>query len=333
MNTVAADPCANVRAAVRRRFGAAVDISGVATPTLGGINRTVVFDLVDGNTRRRMVSRQETHSGEEELFVAAADQFRILKVVYAHGVPVAEPIFEYDELDCMGHGYVAAFVEGETVPRVLQTAPQFESARGRFAAQCGELLGRMHAMDPAEFNFLRRRADSEDAISAFRSRYDRYGEVRPALEAGFRWLERHRQQGLQKRFLHGDFRCGNLMVSPQGIEAVLDWECSHLGAPMEDLGWLCTRSWRFGRPDLPVGGIGKREDFYRAYEATSGNRVDHDEVRFWEIFGLLRWAIYNIWQAHAHVVGQRRSVAYAACGRNTALVEYDLLMTLAGRYV
>ena len=36
--------------------------------------------------------------------------------------------------------------------------------------------------------------------------------------------------------------------------------------------------------------------------------------------------------AHAVVANGRRSPAYAACGRNTAMIEYDLLMTLAGTY-
>jgi hypothetical protein len=37
-------------------------------------------------------------------------------------------------------------------------------------------------------------------------------------------------------------------------------------------------------------------------------------------------------QAYAHVAKGRRGVAFAAMGRNTSLVEYELLMTLAGRY-
>ncbi len=41
--------------------------------------------------------------------------------------------------------------------------------------------------------------------------------------------------------------------------------------------------------------------------------------------------MFNMLQAHGHVHG-RRSPAYAVCGRNTALMEYDLLMTLAGDY-
>jgi hypothetical protein len=37
-------------------------------------------------------------------------------------------------------------------------------------------------------------------------------------------------------------------------------------------------------------------------------------------------------QAYAHVERGRRGVAFAAMGRNTSLVEYELLMTLAGHY-
>ena len=215
------------------------------------------------------------------------------------------------------------------MPKAIQQGAALAAVRPQLAARCGELLARLHAIDPAEVDFLARRPDSADAIGAFRARYDYYGE---AIELGFRWLERNRPRGAVRTLLHGDFRCGNLIVAPDGIKAVLDWECVHLGSPMEDLGWLCSRAWRFTRPDLPVGGMGERADLYAAYEAAGGCKVDPEEVRCWEIFGLVRWAVYNIWQAHGHVTGKRQSVAYAACGRNTSLVEYDLLMTLAGRY-
>ncbi|MEQ9448984.1 MAG: phosphotransferase family protein, partial [Rhodospirillaceae bacterium] len=204
--------------------------------------------------------------------------------------------------------------------------------RPRLAARCGELLAKLHTIDPTEFSFLEHRPDSVDAVKAFLDRYDFYAEHHPALELGFRWLERNRAADTRKQFLHGDFRCGNLMIGTDDVHAVLDWECAHLGAPMEDVGWLCTRSWRFDRPDLPVGGFGVRKDLYEAYHAAGGDKVDPDAVRYWEIFGLVRWAIYNIMQAYGHVQGFRRSMAFAACGRNTSLVEYDLLMTLAGHY-
>ena len=123
-----------------------------------------------------------------------------------------------------------------------------------------------------------------------------------------------------------------LVGADDGIRAVLDWECAHLGAAAEDLAWLCLRSFRFGHVDRPVGGFGQRAEFYAAYAAASGRPVDPEAVHWWEVFGFVRWAVLNIMQVHGHLSGERRSPAFAACGRNTSLIEYDLLMTLLGRY-
>jgi len=42
---------------------------------------------------------------------------------------------------------------------------------------------------------------------------------------------------------------------------------------MEDLGWICVNSWRFGEIDKPVGGFGSREDLFAGYQAA-GRKVD-----------------------------------------------------------
>ena len=122
------------------------------------------------------------------------------------------------------------------------------------------------------------------------------------------------------------------MMGPTGIRTVLDWECSHLGDPLEEFGWLCLRAFRWGFFDRPAGGICAREPLYRAYAAASGHAVDPEAVHWWEIFGYVRWIVLNIMQAHGHWTGQRRSPAFAACGRNVCLLEYELLMTLLGHY-
>jgi len=116
------------------------------------------------------------------------------------------------------------------------------------------------------------------------------------------------------------------------VRALLDWECAHIGLGTEDFGWLALRSWRFGQIDLPMGGLAAREPVYRAYREAGGDPIDPDAVRFWEIFGFVRWAIYNVMQAHGHVARGRRGLAFATMGRNTSLVEYELMMTLIGRY-
>ena len=116
----------------------------------------------------------------------------------------------------------------------------------------------------------------------------------------------------------------------EGARAILDWELAHIGHPMEDLGWVCVRSWRFGNDDLPVGGVGTREEFWRAYEAAGGAPVDPDRVRFWEAFGNLRWGIICISQARAYLDKLSRSVELASIGRRTAETEWELLNLMEG---
>ena len=326
------DEFAPLRRAVCRRFGAAARIDNLAVPTLGGSNRTVLFDLVEGGARRRLVSRQETYVGAGNPFIAPSDQFRVMQIAHRHGFPVPEPVFEFDAGDGMGRGFVAGFVEGETMPKRILQSPEFAAARPRLAAQIGGLLALLHGIEPAEAGFLETYADSSDPLAAQRQRLDCYGEVHPAIEFGLRWLERNRPPPARRSLLHGDFRTGNFTVGANGLIAVLDWECSHIGNPAEEFGWLCTRSWRFGRIDLPVGGFGERAPLLAAYRAAGGAPIDPDALRYWEVFGLVRWAVLNVMQAYGQVAGDRRSVAFAACGRNASLIEYDLLMTLAGHY-
>ncbi|GGC52898.1 phosphotransferase family protein [Chelatococcus reniformis] len=315
-----------------RHAGASASIENIVVPTLGGSNRTIIFDLVEGTSRRRMVSRQATYAGDDNPFLPAAAQFAVMRLAHAHGFPVPEPILLFEPADGLGEGFVTAFVAGETMPSRIVAGRQFEALRPRLAAQVGALLALLHGIDPAQTPQLATTRDSLDPLAAQVGRYDLYDEPHPAIELGLRWLERNRPDAGPHALLHGDFRTGNLMVGPAGITAVLDWECSHLGSPAEDLGWLSTRSWRFSRPDLVVGGFGHLSDLLASYADHGGRRITPDEVRYWQVFGLVRWAILNMMQAHGHVFGGRRDVIFAACGRNTSLIEYDLLMTLRNAY-
>ncbi|MEQ8663655.1 MAG: phosphotransferase family protein [Gammaproteobacteria bacterium] len=320
-----------LREAVRRRFGSATRIGNFSQATLGGSNRTILFDLLDGSARR-LVLRQETIPQDYTPFLPADIQYRILQVVHAHGVLVPPPVFELEAADELGHGYVVGAVAGESLPKRLLNEPAFTTARARFLDQAGAQLARIHAIDPGLLPALEAVPESGDPLAAWLGYYDRWNEPHPALELAFRWLERERPPRRARTLLHGDFRIGNMLVGDEGIRALLDWECAHFGDPLEDFGWLCTRSWRFEHVGRAAAGIGLRENLYRAYERAGGRAVDRAATRWWEIFGLTRWALYNVMQIHGHVSGRRRSPAFAACGRNTCLIEYDLLMTIAGKY-
>ena len=89
------------------------------------------------------------------------------------------------------------------------------------------------------------------------------------LELVRRWLIDHRPPPVEPVVVHGDFRLGNLIVGDDGLRAVIDWELAHLGDPMEDLGWLCVKAWRFGqRP--PVAGLGEYDELFAAYTEAGG---------------------------------------------------------------
>lgn len=322
----------NLREAVRRRFGAGSDIANIDQATVGGINRTVLFDLVEGTARRRLVLRQETYTTEYSPFLPPAKQWPLLEVCVRHGVPVPAPIFALEEADQLGRGYVVAFVAGETLPKKLLHDAAFAPARALFTRQAAAALARLHAIDTAEVAMLNDVPDSIDALRAQREAYEIYGQPHPVLEYAFRWLEQRRPAAAPKVFVHGDFRTGNMLVHPeQGLMALLDWECSRLSAPEDELGWFCSRCWRFGVMDKEAGGFGTREELIAAYEAAGGRKIDREALHWWEIFAHLRWALYNIMQYWGHVNG-RRAPAFALFGRNTAYIEYDLLMGIMGRY-
>lgn len=321
-----------LEAAVRRRFGSAARVANLEAATLGASNRTLLFDLVEPAGTQRLVLRQETYRSPVSPFLSPADQYRILQVVHRHGLPVPEPVFELEPEDGLDRGFAMSCIAGETLPKTLLTDPRYARARHRFAAQTGEIFAQLHTIPVVELPFLAASADSRDPLAAQTARYDSYGEYHPAIDVGIRWLQRHRPPPRPARLIHGDYRVGNLILDATGIVGVLDWECTHHGSPAEDFGWVCLRSWRFGNVDLPVGGMGERRELHAAYVAHGGEPVATEEVRWWEVFGSLKWAILNIMQAEGHVRGERRSLPFACCGRNAGMIEYDLLMTICGRY-
>lgn len=149
------------------------------------------------------------------------------------------------------------------------------------------------------------------------------------FELALRWLEDHEPAHSDPAVLvHGDFRNGNLIVGADGVRAVLDWELAHLGDPMEDLGWFCVNSWRFGNVDLEAGGLGTRAQLLAGYEAESGRRVDEGRVHYWQILGTLKWGVTCDAMGLAWRNGSDRGIERLAVARRASEVEVDLLAAM-----
>ena len=141
------------------------------------------------------------------------------------------------------------------------------------ARQLGKIAAGIHGLPASKLPKLRQMTSTKE-IADLEREYRSFDWPRPVFELALRWLRDHDPGPSEEvTLVHGDFRHGNLIIGPDGVRAVLDWELAHLGDPMEDLGWICVNSWRFGEIDKPVGGFGSREELFAGYEAA-GRQVD-----------------------------------------------------------
>ncbi len=257
-----------------------------------------------------------------------ATEFAVLRAAHSAGVPVAEVIVASAETTELGAAFmVLSHVDGETIARKILRDDVFAVARTRLTADLAEALARLHSIEPTSVPALQ----PTDQVEQYRQVLDAVGYPHPAFELAFRWLERNRPPVGRACVVHGDFRLGNIMVGPDGLRAVLDWELAHVGDPMEDLGWLCVKAWRFGS-SRPVAGVGEYDELFEAYRQATGEAVDADVVRWWEVLGTLKWGIMCIIQAQAHIAGMTRSHELAAIGRRVCENEHDLFLALEGRW-
>lgn len=287
----------------------------------GGASReTWAIPAVDGGPGAVLRRDPPGHGDPARMRAEAA----CLRAAAAAGVPVPALLAAGDDAPGIGAPFLLMdHVPGESIPRKLQRDPAFAGVRERLAAELGAVLGRIHRSATAELTGL----DSGDPLDALERVYRGLDDHRPAVEIGLRWLRDHRPPPRPAVLVHGDFRLGNLLVDDTGIRAVLDWELAHLGDPIEDLGWLCVRAWRFGA-EPAVGGIGTRAQLLDGYERVTGVRPAEAELHWWEVFGTLRWLVLSRFQAHRHLSGAEPSLELAAIGRRVCESEYDLLLLL-----
>jgi aminoglycoside phosphotransferase (APT) family kinase protein len=265
---------------------------------------------------RSALGRGPTLDVEAKLFAAAR----------AAGVPGPEVFMLLEPSDDLEAGIIMEWVNGETLGAKIARAPEFEGARKTLARQCGEILARLHKADitTSGLGQILESFTPEHAVRKTHAAYLEFETPQPMIDFTARWLlanlPKHHSPGL----VHSDFRNGNLIVDPQrGVVAVLDWELAHIGDPMRDLGWLVTRSWRFGVPEKPVGGFGEVEDLIAGYQAVSGHKVDRAAVRFWEVFGSFWWAVGCLSMAQSYRDGSEPSVERPAIGRRSSECQID----------
>ena len=310
-----------------------------ATGTIGAIRlsggasqETWSFDIVrpDGNIGAILRRAPQGYGAAPARAAGLNAEAVLMRLAHSAGVPSPKVLHVLQPQDELGTGFIMERVDGETIPRKILRDDRFAQARPKLARQLGKVLAGIHGLSLPQLPELRRMTAAKE-ITELERDYRGFDWPRPVFELALRWLrERDPGPSEQVTLVHGDFRHGNLIIGPEGLRAVLDWELAHTGDPMEDLGWICVNSWRFGEIDKPVGGFGAREELFAGYE-SAGRRVDPDRVMFWEVMGTLRWGVMCCGMMQRFRIGPEHSVERAMIGRRSSETEIDLLRLLVPR--
>jgi aminoglycoside phosphotransferase (APT) family kinase protein len=104
---------------------------------------------------------------------------------------------------------------------------------------------------------------------------------------------------------HGDVGPGNFMHDGTRVTALLDWEFSHIGDPMDDLAW-----WVFRGHDM-AGDCGDLAAQLARWQARTGLPVNATSIEYYRAFVMLRWLISVASALDRGGAGMDRSVYFA----------------------
>lgn len=264
-----------------------------------------------------------------------AQEFALLSAAFAAGVTVPEPLWLGDKSVFGRDFFVMRRASGTAAGHRLVKDLALGGDRVALTRRLGEEIARIQQVAAAPALAFLERPQQHPAlhfIQQARLFLDGYHTPYPALEWSLRWLEQNvpdvaAWRSEQLVLAHRDFRTGNYMVDGAGLTAILDWEFAAWSHPLEDLGWLCARCWRFGQQGdgKAVGGIGARADLLAGYNAVAGRQVRAADLFYWEVLAELRWAIIAIQQGERHISGREPSLELALTGHIVPELELHLL--------
>ena len=317
-------------------------IAGLQRLSAGATLQTWAFDTVGAGAPQPLILRCSPGGLRGAESLALADEAALLRALAGASAalrPVlAEVVHVLDPAGPVGDGFVMRRVAGETIARKIQRDAPFACARERLLGQLGQALAAIHGVDPGVLPALPRRG-LQATLDKLEARCATLPRPNPVFAFALRWLKAHRPSpsGERLALVHGDYRLGNVIVTPDapgapgGLAAVLDWEIAHLGDPAEDLAWLGLPPWRFGCIARPVAGLGTREQLFAAYQAAGGEAVDAARVRWWQAAGSLRWGLGCAGMREWFDSGRDASVERAMIARRVSENEIDLLRLIVPR--
>lgn len=241
-------------------------------------------------------------------------EFEAYRAFHGSAVPVPEMLWLEEADEALDHPFfIAEEICGFQASPQLLFAPPYASTLAKLGERKWTILGEIAKADPKAVGLVdvmpavTPAGCADHELSYWEKVLDEdQAEPLPITRAAIRWLRAHMPPPAQKvGVVHGDFRTGNFLYDEAGgIHGVLDWEMSHLGDPLEDLGWSLNPVWSFGS-GLP-GGLLPRDQVIAVWERSSGLKADPDALHWWELFNCVKGQAIWISSARAWIDGGNR---------------------------
>lgn len=281
------------------RLGSAV--ASVSRAAVGNGQESWFVEVTDG---RKFVLRRTAVGGTLEWTDRKAE-FEVLRGLAGTGLPVPTVHWFEPEGGSLGRAY---FVMDRLPGRPLGTgSPDINDGVAR---DLGRWLARLHSSVPANGDTAAATLAELDATRA------RYAELspRPIFDALIEWLGAHvPADGAAAVRLWGDAGAHNILVEGPRVTALLDWELTRIGHPLDDLGaavWSCL-----GILDVSL--------VVEGYEAELGRGVDRDVLRWFEVLAHVSRSIMTLCGTRAF--HEHRNLEPNLAGLGRALVNTSLL--------
>lgn len=318
----------NLEGVCARTFTTAHSITNLKRLTGGASMETWAFDYGPYELILRRSLTSSSSLGNSGNGLSVNDEAALIAHMAGQKVTVPSVHAKLTPEDCLGEGFIMDRINGEALPQRIFKSENYAPALDRFVDDCARELAAIHAAPIPTHIANLCTYTAKDRLDLLEQTYREFNTEKPVFSLAFTWLRAHVPNNHPLTIVHSDFRMGNLLLSTNGLTAVLDWELSHIGDPLADLGYLCAPCWRFGRYDRPVGGVGILEDLVRAYERESGQPIDRDALNFWMIFSSLWWAVTCLGMLGTWRHKEVRTLERTVIGTRVSENEIDLLLML-----
>ena len=141
--------------------------------------------------------------------------------------PVPEIVAVSSLEEELGDSYIMKFVEGESIPRKVLRDAEFKEALSSLAHQCGEAIAKIHEVDISKLNYLQEKTPI-DQLNDLYATYESFNQPSPVFEYTYLWLKDQDFGDTKSSLVHGDFRLGNIIVSGEGLESIIDLSLIHI---------------------------------------------------------------------------------------------------------